>query len=216
VLNSAPAVGVNADGRLEVFIVSQGAELWRIAQEAPNNRWSEWMSHGTPSGVLFGSDSTPAVIRAPDGRVELFIVGNDLALWHLRQTAPGGGWSDWDIPQAPPPVKFQRVRPAVARSADERLHVFAVAEDDAVWHVWQSALDSRWSNWFSHGSPAQAGLVGSPALACSPDGRLELFVVGTDGALWHTWQATPNNGWSRWVSHGSPPGSSLLAAVTTG
>ena len=215
-LNSAPAVGVNADGRLEVFSVSQGAELWSIAQQAAGNGWSEWVSHGTPSGVLFGSDSTPAVIRAADGHVELFIVGNDLALWHMRQTVPGGSWSDWDSPQTPSRVTFQRIRPAVARSADERLQVFVTDEDDALWHIWQSAPDSRWSNWFSHGAPPQAGLVGSPALACSPDGRLELFVVGTDGALWHKWQTALNNGWSRWVCHGNPPRSSLLAAITTG
>jgi hypothetical protein len=195
--------------------VSQGAELWRIAQEASGDGFSEWMPHGSPSGVLFGSDSTPAVVRATDGRIGLFIVGNDLALWHIRQTVPGGDYSEWESPQAPPRVKFQRVRPAVARSADQRLQVFVSAEDDEVWHIWQSASDGRWSNWFSHGAPAEAGLVGSAALAFSPDGRLELFVVGTDGALWHTWHSALNDGWSQWVSRGSPPGSSLLAAATT-
>jgi hypothetical protein len=29
------------------------------------------------------------------------------------------------------------------------------------------------------------------------DGRLEVFVRGTDNALWHKWQTSPNNGWSR-------------------
>jgi hypothetical protein len=28
------------------------------------------------------------------------------------------------------------------------------------------------------------------------DGRLEAFVRGTDGALWHTWQTAPGNGWN--------------------
>ena len=34
------------------------------------------------------------------------------------------------------------------------------------------------------------------------DGRLEIFVRGTDGALWHKWQTAPNNGWSGWASLG--------------
>jgi len=34
------------------------------------------------------------------------------------------------------------------------------------------------------------------------DGRLELFVRGADGAVWHKWQTAPNNGWSGWASMG--------------
>jgi hypothetical protein len=30
------------------------------------------------------------------------------------------------------------------------------------------------------------------------DGRLEVFVVGTEGNIWHSWQETPNGGWSPW------------------
>ena len=37
------------------------------------------------------------------------------------------------------------------------------------------------------------------------DGRLEVFVRGTDQALWHRWQVAPNNGWNGgWVSRGLP------------
>ena len=35
---------------------------------------------------------------------------------------------------------------------------------------------------------------------------LELFVAGTNTELWHIWQTGPNQGWSGWLSHGSPPG----------
>jgi acylphosphatase len=34
------------------------------------------------------------------------------------------------------------------------------------------------------------------------DGRLEVFVMGADGGLWHIWQTAPNNGWSGWSSLG--------------
>jgi hypothetical protein len=34
--------------------------------------------------------------------------------------------------------------------------------------------------------------MGSPAVARGADGRLDPFVMATDGALWHRWQ-TPNN-----------------------
>jgi hypothetical protein len=38
--------------------------------------------------------------------------------------------------------------------------------------------------------------------ARNADGRLELFVRGTDNALWHKWQTAPSNGWSGWSSLG--------------
>jgi hypothetical protein len=30
------------------------------------------------------------------------------------------------------------------------------------------------------------------------DGRLELFVIGSDGNIYHIYQTRPNNGWSAW------------------
>ncbi len=36
------------------------------------------------------------------------------------------------------------------------------------------------------------------------DGRLEVFVRGSDGALNHIWQTAPNNGWSDWETLGIP------------
>lgn len=33
-------------------------------------------------------------------------------------------------------------------------------------------------------------------------GRLEVFVRGSDKALWHKWQVAPNDGWSGWASMG--------------
>lgn len=215
-LNSAPAAAVGADGCLDVFIVSQEAMLWHIRQTAPNNGWSDWVSLGTPSGASFGSDSTPAVAPSADGRLELFVVGNDETLWHTRQTAPNGGWSDWASHDAPFGTKLQRLRPAVGSAADGRLELFAVSEDAALWHLRQTTPNGGWAQWFSHGAPPVPGLAGSPAAVQGPDGRLELFVVGTDGALWQLSQTAPEGGESQWFSHGAPPAVSLLAAITTG
>ena len=100
--------------------------------------------------------------------------------------------------------------PALAPSADGRLELFTVGSDGKLWHIWQTAANNGWSNWTSHGNPPQGGgpfpvsLTGSPG--ANADGRLELFVAASDGALWHIWQTALNNGWSGWTSHGKPPG----------
>jgi hypothetical protein len=58
-------------------------------------------------------------------------------------------------------------------------------------------------------------VVFGPVLAPSQDGRLELFVVGLDGNLYHRWQGT-NLQWSGWFSHGHPPGGPLTFATLKG
>jgi hypothetical protein len=64
-----------------------------------------------------------------------------------------------------------------------------------------------WSEtWLSHGS-AGGGFAGDPTLALNGDGRLELFVRGSDGALWHRWQKERGGAWSQtWLSHSSAGG----------
>ncbi len=52
--------------------------------------------------------------------------------------------------------------------------------------------------WASEGG----ALASELAVGRNADGRLEVFVRGTDGALHHNWQVTPNGGWSGWNSLG--------------
>jgi hypothetical protein len=98
----------------------------------------------------------------------------------------------------------------LAASADGRLELKVVGNDGQLWAQWQTAPSNGWSGWASHGNPAGVNLTGSPMLAASADGRLELMVVGNDGQLWHQWQTAPSNGWSGWASHGKPAGVDLL------
>jgi len=138
-----------------------------------------------------------------DGRLEVFVVGNDGALWHSWQTAPNNGWAAWFSQGAAGGGLVGT--PALAQNADGRLELYARGSDGALWHIWQTAPNNGWAAWFSQGA-AGGGFAGSPVMAPSADGRLEVFVVGNDGALWHSWQTAPNNGWAAWFSHGTTGG----------
>ncbi|MCW7549016.1 hypothetical protein OO184_13995, partial [Photorhabdus sp. APURE] len=83
-------------------------------------------------------------------------------------------------------------KPAVSRNLDGRLEVFVRGADNALWHIWQTASNSDWSNWQSLGNT----ITSDPAVYANADGRLEVFARGTDNALWHIWQTAPNSGWS--------------------
>jgi hypothetical protein len=93
--------------------------------------------------------------------------------------------------------------PVVGKNADERLELFMLGADGALYHVWQQAPNSGWSDWYSLGYEG-GGFTGIPTVATNPDGRLELFMLGNDGVLYHNWQPSPGAGWSGWYSMGVP------------
>ncbi len=69
-------------------------------------------------------------------------------------------------------------------------------------HRWKFAGGS-WSSWSSMG-----GCVDGYDVASNQNGKLELFGVGSDYAVWHKWQTQPWSGpWSDWFSlHGTLKG----------
>jgi hypothetical protein len=145
---------------------------------------------GAPGGAF----SEIRVAANKDGRLELFGIGADHALWHRWQTGSvGNSWSGWyslggwvsDI--------------SVTRNADGRLEVDALGGSGTTWTNYQVSPGGNWSDWVSTGGIAQPGLI---TQALNADGRLEVFVIGTDGQLYHRRQAAASSsgiwdgGWS--------------------
>jgi hypothetical protein len=91
-----PAVALNADSRLEVF--GNGWWLGPLRhqwQTWPDRAWSVWNT--ASDGYLGGiNTSAPVVAQNADGRIEVFCRGSDFQLYHIWQTAPNNGWSEWD------------------------------------------------------------------------------------------------------------------------
>lgn len=56
--------------------------------------------------------------------------------------------------------------------------------------------------YYPEGTPSGVASDNVFPLGAVSSGRLEVFARGSDGALWHTWQTAPNNGWSGWASLG--------------
>jgi hypothetical protein len=101
----------------------------------------DWNSFGGqwPNGD--GKDLV--VIHTHDSRLEIFIVGNDGALYHRWQERPGGSWNGkWESlggkwPEASDPV--------VVVNADGRLEVFMVGNDKELYHRWQESSGGKWN-----------------------------------------------------------------------
>jgi hypothetical protein len=207
----------NQDGRLEVFALGQGG-IFNISQVFPNGGWRDsWRSKGRPSSDV--SIKSHVVGRNADGRLEIFAVGDDHALWQKWQVAPNNGWSDtWKSLGKPrTDVIFDLTGQfTVGSYQDGRQEVFAVASVDTffpqVWQNWQTAPNGGWSGWkmlpniFPSVGTSSIAVRGSDRITVgrNADGRQELFVIAEDDALWHIWQVAPNVGWSDWETLGKP------------
>ncbi|KAH6715963.1 peptidase S8/S53 domain-containing protein [Leptodontidium sp. MPI-SDFR-AT-0119] len=199
--DSASWVAPDAAGRLELFARGNDGALWHIWQTVINGGWSSWFSHGSPRRVRL--NGSPIVGRNLDGRLQVFLLSTDSQLWYIAQTTPGGGWGSWTSLGKPASTTLTDSS-VIASNADGRLEIFTQGADSALWHIWQTTPNGTWSSWVSQGKPPSGGVQGSLCIAPSQDGRLEVFAVGLDGDLWHTWQTAVNNGWSSWFSHGNP------------
>jgi hypothetical protein len=84
--------------------------------------------------------------------------------------------------------------PAIIRDPAGRLHAFVVGDDEALWHIQQTAPNNGWTTWNSFG-----GKIDLLRVATNQNGRLEVFARGAeDLALWHMWEISPGGAWSPW------------------
>jgi hypothetical protein len=210
----------NQSGRIEVVATAHGghnaAEVWdgQIASDAVGFRWAQL---GQPAGGAL--PYAPGVAQNPDGCLEAFAAGDDLAVWHAGQITPGGDWTGWHSLKRPggKGVRSEHLgafppgpTPAIAKNADGTLEIFVVRSDMSVWHSRQRP-EGDWPDppdWHSLGKPGRShddGTMGPLAVAPNADRCLELFAVDTNLEVWHKGQREPaSDSWSDWHSCGAP------------
>src|SRR6266436_1795116 len=93
----------------------------------------------------------------------------------------------------------------INRNQDGRIELVASAPGYGLWHAWQTRPGvDQWSSGGLGAPPGVQGFLSGPAVFSNDDGRLEVFIVGIDGQLWHIYQTVANNGWSSWGPLGRP------------
>lgn len=191
ILNGGLALGVDGHGQMHLFARGDNADLLELRQSG----LPDWGNYSSLGGAVLLDSFT--VAANGDGRLEIVALGTDSSVFHIWETSPGGGWSQW----ASLGGKALGV-PRIVRNANGQLEVFVIGTDAAVYHIRQTnALD--WGKaWQSLGGKVLTGLFVPPIMdvIANADGRLELFVQGTDAALYHNWQNAPNGGtgWFGW------------------
>jgi alpha-beta hydrolase superfamily lysophospholipase len=226
VFGQSIAVGVNYDGRMEVF-AQLARQKWiaHVWQLAANGGWGPWDKGNDFSQLIGGADdavcaeerfgTAPGEISREDGlrfdvgrRFHLVAARRSNGRIHIRGQNSFGWWTngkDLGNDQA----SFVGV-PAIGRRQDGCLNIFTRDEGGRVFHISEASPDLWVADWV----PLSGGVVTSDlAAARTADGRIAVFARGTDGALWYAWHVAPNGGWSGWQSLGGSLAAQAAPAV---
>jgi hypothetical protein len=196
------ATAQNKDHRMEVFALGGDHVVYYRSQSLTNyNVWSGW----TPipgwyaiagSGQMPGYAQWITVANEQDGRIDLFILGTNHAVYYTSQIkANTDGWAGWT--NLGGNILSFVVGEHSNGTTNTNLEVFAINTQHQYSHKWQTqANTANWSDWNNTGY----GNFTSLAVGNNQNGSLQLFGI-QNGTLWTTWQ--PSNGdWNSWKSLG--------------
>jgi hypothetical protein len=174
--------GSGIDGAIYHKAWAGGPSWW------PSDNPDDWHKLG---GVT--RDVPVAVSWAPN-RLDLFVVGGDNAVYH-KWWAGGPSWGPSDNPNDWHKLGgTTKERPAVVSWGKDRLDIFVTGLDGAIYHKAWDGGPSWWpsddpNDWHKLGGSA----AGSPAAVSWAKDRLDLFVRGGDGAVYHkAWDGGPS------------------------
>jgi len=161
----------DGDGLWDGFYSSDdaiGAELTTFCDETKEKTTNPLLSDTDGDGIKDGADPIPCVKKEEDT-----------------------GWSDWGLWLGKEVPNIGVISDIAAVKKDGRQQVFTIGKNYALWHIWQNAPNSGWSDWSSLGGKYKDIEVGQ-----NKDGRLEVFGIGPDdSALYHIWQKAAG-GWN--------------------
>lgn len=183
------AVAANQDGRLEAAVIFDDNSIASTSQTGTGG-WTAWPNL-TP---VDDTDFLNGVAMAPQeaGWLTMFITGSNGNLYYRYQAVTPFSlhywppfmyiWTQFAEIEKPAGVDIRPL--ALAHSGDGRLQAFGVGSDGALWRVAQAAINvPKWDPWVRMGAEQGKTMAGRPAIGRNADGRLEVFVITSDGTV---------------------------------
>jgi hypothetical protein len=166
------------------------------------------------AGLLSLAASAPADAAAAPGGIHR----GSSAPKQAAASCPGVGLTASQDPRVPPfglnPITDESyTEPAAVLDSVGQIEAFALDDDGTVQQVAQTTVNgaSTWSDWAELGSPPGIAVLSGPAVVRDHQGAVQVFAIGADCQLWHTWQTGNAQGsWNPWAPLGTPAGVSLL------
>jgi hypothetical protein len=195
-LKDNPGATQVASGNVYVFVRGQDDAVYY--QLRTGTAWAtDFVSVGgrTHAGIGVASGAVAS-------QVDVFVMGQDTALWTNHALTPGG----WTTIGGRGTSQPQAVDDALGSE-----FIFVRGTDNSIW--WNHSNGTVYNTtWTSIGGVA---LVGAAASSCAA-GHVDVFTVGQDKALWT--RGTTNGGttWTAWHSFGGVWSSELTAQCRRG
>ena len=180
----APAVCAQGPNSLDVFVKGTDGALW----------WKHWDGTAWSASTSLGGvlTSSPAATSPGTGQVNVFVRGTDGALYEKTTANGGTSWSSWYRIGG---QLLAGTGPAACNWGSAWTGWFVTGTDNNLYHM--SVVNGKQSGWENLGGY----LTSSPAAASPGSGRVNVFVRGSDGAVYQRYW--PNAGsWSNWTSLG--------------
>ena len=157
--------------------------------------WQPWFAIH-PEVKMQPQAPVTAVWRSNHTHLDLFVTGNDGAVWSTWWEGPRG-WQPWFLIHSEVKMQPGATVTALWRSNDTHLDLFSTGNDGAVWSTWWEGSPG-WQKWFLiHPEVKMQPGATVTAMWRSNNTHLDLFSTGNDGAVWSTWwEGAP--GWQKW------------------
>ena len=214
-LLSAPAVASPGTSAFDVFAVGSDNQIYQ--RQWNGSAWAgSW--NGLPADPVFttipawiGSPPelpAPAVIAHGTNTIDVFRLAPDRSLrWNHFN---GSAWQGWQGVGG-----MFASEPDAVLLADGRLQVFAFGVDRALWYLlsdgsgWEMDGSAyRWQRVELNGMNADVTPASAPSAVQLPTGQIQVFVRGSDDALW---TLEFDGSWGSW----SPDGGGLASRPAT-
>jgi hypothetical protein len=196
------AAAKQTNNQLDAFVVGNDGRIW-VTWVTGIGHWADGTPGNPGPAPITGPNLAPpgaclTAAKQSDNQLDVFVVGNDGAIWVTWVTGVGH-WSDGTPGNASParitPPNFAPKGACLtaAKQTADQLDVFVAGNDGGLWVTWVVGL-GHWSD----GTPGHPGPARITPANFAPPGaalasaaqtanQLDVFVVGNDGGVWVTW-----------------------------
>jgi hypothetical protein len=198
---SSPAVALNSDNAIVVFVQGEDNAIWHRWQLSRNSKtWSDWVSLGG------NVTSAPASLLDRNGCLVVFARGTDGAIWHRWQRRRNADWTSvWHslggavlgAPSACLDVSGRAM--VVVRDRNNAVWIRKQTKSNTVLRKLDNSVATKaasYGKWADQWEPLGGVVSSSPAITRNADNGLVVFARGSDNAVWVRWQAHSGAKWS--------------------
>jgi hypothetical protein len=181
---------------IDLFVLDSTGVVKSTWFEDDGQGWRDWFP--IDQGTTFPPEAAPVCVSRTESHVDLFVIGNDGAVWSCWWEPDQALWRRWF--QIHPETVFRHDQRLTAVSRNEdHVDLFVIGHDGAVWSTYWHSDQNDWRPWFQ----IQSGRRFAPEAKVSAVARgvndVSVFVKDETGTVWTTaWSADQE--WTEWMA----------------